>query len=69
MLNRGLADQDRDSRQASTDIIDPIVLAKRSQALSYRLIERVHRYLNRVLDPFEVAAGHRASAKTHGERT
>ena len=28
MLNRTLADHDRDSRQTSTEIIDPIVLAK-----------------------------------------
>jgi hypothetical protein len=51
MLNRRLADHDRDSRQTSTDIIDPIVLAKRSQALSYRFIKRIGRNLDDVLNP------------------
>jgi hypothetical protein len=68
MLNRRLADQDRDSRQTSTDIIDPIILAKRSQALSYRFIKRIGRNLDHMLNPFKVAATYPASAKAHGER-
>jgi hypothetical protein len=68
MLNRRLADHDRDSRQTSTDIIDPIVLAKRSQALSYRFIKRIGRNLDHMLDPFKVAATYPTSAKAHGEQ-
>jgi hypothetical protein len=66
MLNRRLADHDRDSRQTSTDIIDPIILAKRSQALSYRFIKRIGRNLDHMLNPFKVAATYSASAKAHG---
>jgi hypothetical protein len=35
--------------------------------LSYRFIKRIGRHLNRVLDPLQVAARHRASAKTHSK--
>ena len=69
MLNPRLPDHNCDSRLTSAYIIDPIVLAKRSQTLSYRLIKRIRRYLYRVLDPFKVAAGHFASAKTYTEVT
>ena len=69
MLNPRMPNHNRDSRQTSAYVIYPIVLAKRSQALSYRLIERIRRYLYRVLDPFKVAAGHCARAKTHTEVT
>jgi len=68
MLNRRLADHDRDSRETSTDIIHPIVLAKRSQALSYRFKKRIGRNLDHMLNPFKVAATNPASAKAHGER-
>ena len=68
MLNRRLADHDRDSRQTSTDFIDPFVLAKRSQALSYRFIKRIGRNLDRMLNPFKVAATYPATPKAHGER-
>jgi hypothetical protein len=68
MLNRRLADHDRDRRQTSADIIDPIVLAKRSQALSYRFIKRIGRNLDHMFDPFKVAATYPASAKAHDER-
>jgi len=67
MLNPGLPDQNRDSRQTSTDIIDPIVLTKRSQALSYSLIKRIRRHLGRMLDPLQVAERHCASPKAHGD--
>jgi len=45
MLNRSLADRDRDSRQTSTEIIDPIVLAKRLQAWGCHFIKRIGRNL------------------------
>jgi hypothetical protein len=68
MLNRRLADRDRDSRQTSTEIIDPIVLAKRLPALGYRFIKRIGRNLDHMLNPFKVAATYPASAKAHGRR-
>ena len=55
MLNLRLPNHNRYSRQTSAYIIDPVVLAKGAQALSYRFIERIRRHLDRMLDPFEVA--------------
>jgi hypothetical protein len=56
MLDSGLPDHHLDGRLASTYIIDPIVFAKRSQALSYSFLERIRRHLDRVFDPFHVVA-------------
>jgi len=67
MLNSRLSDHDRDRRLTRANIIHPIVLAERAQSLRYRFIERIGRHLNRMFDPLEVAARHRASAKAHSK--
>lgn len=66
MLDLGLPDNHRNRRLSASYIVDPIVFAKRTQALGDRFIEGLDAHLNGVFDSPQVATG-RAGADAHGE--
>jgi hypothetical protein len=65
MLDLWLPGDYRNGRLTATYVIDPIVVPKDTQALSYRFVQG----LDGVLDSPQIATGHCAGADAHGRAT
>lgn len=68
MLDLRLPDDNRHRGETSSNIINPIVIAERPQALCHRFEKTPCGHLDGVLDPFQVTTRHPASPNAHERR-